>query len=255
MSKAIFITIPFSHYCEKARWALDRAGVEYEERGYLPGLNRAATVRYGGTTVPMLVHDGLVLKDSTDIVAYADRRASSAARRLVPEDAALRDEALAIEDRLDKRMGVAARAWAYTYVLEDLAILRQLATHGLPTLQRLALGSLAGPLAMVIRKGLRIGPTTREWGKTRVDEDLAFVGSMIADGRRFLVGDQLSVADVALATLSAPALLPDEYPPGLPALDALPSDASAQVRRWRETPAGQFALRIYREHRRAPRGA
>jgi len=255
MSKAIFITIPFSHYCEKARWALDRAGVEYEERGYLPGLNRAATVRYGGTTVPLLVHDGLVLKDSTDIVGYADRRTSDPRRRLVPEDPALRDEALALEDRLDKRMGVAARAWAYTYVLDDLRMLRGLASHGLPTLQRLALDPLARPLAAVIRKGLRIGPTTREWGRARVDEDLAFIAEKLSDGRRFLVGDRLSVADVALATLAAPALLPAEYPPGLPALGALPSEAAAQVRQWRETPAGQFALRIYREHRRAPRGA
>ena len=25
------ITIAFSHYCEKARWALDRAGIVFEE--------------------------------------------------------------------------------------------------------------------------------------------------------------------------------------------------------------------------------
>ena len=29
------ITIPISHYCEKARWALDRAGVAYRERAHL----------------------------------------------------------------------------------------------------------------------------------------------------------------------------------------------------------------------------
>ena len=30
------ITISFSHYCEKARWALDRCGIEFRERANLP---------------------------------------------------------------------------------------------------------------------------------------------------------------------------------------------------------------------------
>ena len=29
------VTIPISHYCEKARWALERAGVPYVERPHL----------------------------------------------------------------------------------------------------------------------------------------------------------------------------------------------------------------------------
>ena len=26
-----FITLPISHYCEKVRWALDRAGMSYDD--------------------------------------------------------------------------------------------------------------------------------------------------------------------------------------------------------------------------------
>ncbi|MCW3023116.1 MAG: Glutathione S-transferase family protein, partial [Conexibacter sp.] len=37
-ARPILVTIPISHYCEKARWALDRAGVAYEERRHLPAL-------------------------------------------------------------------------------------------------------------------------------------------------------------------------------------------------------------------------
>ena len=29
---ARLVTIPISHFCEKARWALDRAGVDYVEQ-------------------------------------------------------------------------------------------------------------------------------------------------------------------------------------------------------------------------------
>ena len=33
----MLITIPISHYCEKARWALDRAALPYESTGTCRG--------------------------------------------------------------------------------------------------------------------------------------------------------------------------------------------------------------------------
>jgi glutathione S-transferase len=39
MSTLLLHTIPFSHFCEYARWSLQRAGVEFEERASLPGLH------------------------------------------------------------------------------------------------------------------------------------------------------------------------------------------------------------------------
>ena len=44
----VLITIPISHYCEKARWALDRAGVDYEEHPHLQLIHRIAVRRAGG---------------------------------------------------------------------------------------------------------------------------------------------------------------------------------------------------------------
>ena len=34
------VTIPISHYCEKARWALDRAGIPYREERHVQGIHR-----------------------------------------------------------------------------------------------------------------------------------------------------------------------------------------------------------------------
>ncbi len=69
------ITIPFSHYCEKARWALDWCGVPYVERACLPGLHLRHTRRIGGRTVPALIRgDGSAHVDSTDILRWADAR-------------------------------------------------------------------------------------------------------------------------------------------------------------------------------------
>src|SRR6476661_1994049 len=108
---ARLITIPFSHYCEKARWALELSGVPYDEEGHLPVFHYAATIRAGAKrTVPALIHDGKVIPDSTPIIAYADEHRPGV---LLPTDPALRDEALALEDAFDRQLGPATRRWMY----------------------------------------------------------------------------------------------------------------------------------------------
>src|SRR5262245_37799596 len=97
------ITIPFSHYCEKARWALDRVGATYVEDGHLPLFHYVPVRRAGGhRTVPVLVHDGALIGDSTDIIAWADARAPGS---LLPADPVERAAALALEDDFDRQLG------------------------------------------------------------------------------------------------------------------------------------------------------
>src|SRR6187397_1237510 len=51
------ITFGFSHFCEKARWALDWHGIAYQEIGWPPGVHRILAKRCGakGTTLPILL--------------------------------------------------------------------------------------------------------------------------------------------------------------------------------------------------------
>ncbi|HEX8952261.1 MAG TPA: glutathione S-transferase N-terminal domain-containing protein, partial [Polyangia bacterium] len=140
------ITIPFSHFCEKARWALDWCGVPYVERGYLPGLHLLRTRRIGGRTVPALVRaDGSALTDSTEILRWADAQAP-AHRKLLPTDAAARAAADAFEDELDEVLGPATRLWAYAYGLRNRPLLRALVAPGLPRRRDRALLALLLPL-------------------------------------------------------------------------------------------------------------
>ena len=70
----------------------------------------------------------------------------------------------------------------------------------------------------------------------------------IADGRRYLVGDALTAADVALAALLAPAILPAEYV-GPSSLEEVPDQMRRDVEHFRQHPVGRFAARLYREER------
>src|SRR3954464_5598618 len=100
--KPVLVTIPISHYCEKARWALDRAGVAYEERRHLPVIHRVAVRRAGGPTAPVLVCPrGDVVCESADIILWADARVRSPAARMIPEDPEVAREARALADDCD----------------------------------------------------------------------------------------------------------------------------------------------------------
>ena len=79
---ARLITIPISHYCERARWALEHCQVEFEEERHLQVLHRRSVRRAGADhSVPVLVSGDQCVADSADIVAFADSLAP-AGRRL-----------------------------------------------------------------------------------------------------------------------------------------------------------------------------
>jgi glutathione S-transferase len=245
------LTIPFSHYCEKARWSLERADIAFIEDKSLPIFHVLANVRAGaGRTVPALVlPDGRVLGDSTDIVAWADRQRPGA---LLPERVVDRDASLALEDEFDTQLGPATRRWAYFHLLPHPEVLHDLA-RPTPTWQQIAL-RLTRPLAVsTLRRALRIDAAGAERSRVKIEATLARASDRLSDGRRYLVGDRFSVADLTLAALTAPVLLPDEHPSPPAPLAAFPPQARAQIAAWRATPAGVHVLRMYTAHRRQGR--
>lgn len=244
---AVLITIPLSHFCEKARWALDRVALPYREEPHIPLLNRLSTKRDERGTVPVLVHAGRRFADSTDILVHADTAAGGG--RLYPRDAALRSEVDALEDLLDAQLGPHVRRWVYAQVLPQPRLLRSLWSMGVPRREALLLPVIA-PLAIaLVRKAYNITPASAQRSLECVRAVFAQVDERLRDGRRFLVGGAFSAADLTFAALAAPLLLPAECRAASPALDAVPDAMRAEVLRLRDTRAGQFGLRLFAQER------
>ena len=75
------------------------------------------------------------------------------------------------------------------------------------------------------------------------------VESRLAGGRPYLVGDRLSLSDLAFAVAASPVVLPPNYGGPIPSFDLMPAEVRSVVKEMRARPAGVFALRIYKEQR------
>jgi len=243
------VTIPFSHYCEKARWALDRARVDYVEEPHPPILSWLATLGARGTrTAPVLVTADGVLSESTDILRFADRY-GSAPSPLFPTG---NRDVEALEDRLDERLGPAARRFAYYYVLDDRELTRALLARGVGRWESRFASRGAPLIAGLIRRGLKIDRAGFERSLTVIERELSHVEALLADGRRYLTGDAFTAADLTFAALAVPLILPQAYLRYTGDLSSLPPALWDRVATYRTRPAGRFALHIYDEERSAP---
>lgn len=245
----VLVTIPISHYCEKARWALDRAGVSYRERPHVQAIHRIATRRAGGgLTAPVLVCADGVLADSADILSWADTQ-SPPGRALYPQDAAMAAGVRQIEEDFDTRLGPHSRCWMYQQLRgrRDLAL--SYGCIGIPTWERATL-RLGYPILIgIVAHVLEVTPATavRSEGEVRAVFDA--VGERLADGRRYICGDRFTAADLTFSALAAPMLMPLGYGVRLPQPEELPAYAAEVVGELRAHPAGVHALEMFDRER------
>ena len=237
------ITIPISHYCEKARWALDRAGVRYRERAHLQVIHRFAVAgpAAGDRAGARLRRAGD--PDSADIVAWPTLGAPPSSA--VPGRPAAAAEVRALERDFDDapraaRTAVDVRRAARTSRPRD-----RLRVHRRPGLAAPRPAARATrSSARMIDRYLDVSPATAAasvgQGPRRVRR-ASPNGSPTAG--RTSCGERFTAADLTFAALAASVLMPPEYGVPLPQPDELPTPMATTVRELRAHPAGAHALR------------
>ena len=199
-----------SNYNEKARWALDFKGVPHVRRAVEPGRHvRLAKKLTGERTLPIVEFDGEPIGDSTRIIEELERRWPE--RPLYPSDPDERRRALALEDFFDEELGPHVRLLVMHYLPREPGVWLDA-----------FLPDVAGPRRTVFRAGF---PLVRRVLRSQFGIDEQSVEQahekIRAAGRRlhdevgpsgYLVGDSFTVADLALAALSAPIVAPEQFP-------------------------------------------
>src|SRR5262245_19165907 len=211
--------IRISHYSEKARWALDHKGVAHRRRAPVPGSHLAIALwlsRGHRATFPVLEIDGETIGDSTAISAALEERHPE--RPLYPADPDQRRRALELEDFFDEELGPKIRLLAWHEVTREPEGLVELVGPDVPdSLMRLDPGGRATVGYSRAFTQLRYGVRSAD---AAADARAAVMRAMERleaelDGNDYLVGDGLTVADLAAAALFYPLVNPPEGP-GLP---------------------------------------
>lgn len=242
------VTIPYSHYCEKARWALERGGITYVEETHAPIFAWRGALGAGKRrTVPVLVaDDGLVVDESTDILRWVDLHG----RPPEPYFSADLPEVETLVSMFDRRLGPATRRVGYFHVLRgDRAYVREVLATDVPAWEARGVRALGRLLPAAIRFGLKIDEAGVARSKAAIDEILATVNERLADGRRTLVGERFTAADLTFAALAAPLVMPSGYAKRFGGLSRLPPPLAVIREEVLATKAGAFALRIYETYR------
>ncbi|HEX2734297.1 MAG TPA: glutathione S-transferase family protein [Polyangiaceae bacterium] len=244
MTQPLLYVFTVSHFCEKARWALDYKGIGYQLRTVLPGPHRLTVPKLAPTSrVPVLVDGATTLQDSGPIIDYIDELHEQ--RALTPSDPALRSEAVEWEEYLDVELGEAVRRYLYRFALSAPGFVGPLYVQDGPWWARPFYTFMLRPVIAAAAK-MYLRPT--ESGAddlrriravfTRADQRLA--------EHRYLVGDEFTRADLTFAALAAPILRPAGHPAKWPPDRVCPPELIAETKDLRDSRAGRHVYELYR---------
>ena len=146
-------------------------------------------------------------------------------------------------------MGPHTRRVAYFHLLPHNKLLLDAALHRASGRDRVLFRGLLPVMRALLRRGMRITPESAARSLDRVREVFDMVGRRLAEGRRYLVAERFTAADLTFAALASPVLLPRGFGAPLPSLAELPASVLPLIEEMRSTDAGGFAQRLYRDER------
>ena len=248
MPDPTLITFPPSLDSELSRFLLTHYQIPHREHRHTLILSSFATLWHGYTVrFPLLYSDSYRLNTVRKMIDYFDPR-SPAARKLLPPGDNL-EQAKADWTCFNNTLGYATAVFGYYHLLKLREVMIIPLSDGAPEFEVSAVRLAYPVFAGFLRVSLRLTASRAEKSLDEIRKIMGMVNERLSDGRPFLMGDHFSLSDMAFAVSAAPAVWPDEYGAKLPRLADTPPPIQDAVAEMREHPAGQFALRIYRQHR------
>ena len=244
----VLYQFPISHYCEKVRWHLDAKQLPYRTRNLLPGFHRWTLKRIGSptTTVPVLREGGAATPDSLHISQLIEARHPEPA--LLPPPGAARTRCLELERFFSEEIGPSVRVWIFGMLLsEATGKLRRTFFREYGPAARFMGRLYGGLLPREVRRLYGIDDAAIERARAHTEVGLTALERELRGARRdYLIGDRLTLADLAAASMFGPLVLPPESPWRT---DDLSGAFAGVVEITRKRPAGLWVLRRYREDR------
>ncbi len=196
-----------SQYSEKVRFLLDYKGLAYRKIEVTPGVGQIEVFRLSGQRqVPVLKDGNIIIADSTAIAKYLDQEYPEPA--LIPGEPKQRGLCLLMEEWADESIGVKSRKAIFNGISQDQNFRTALLPTSTPDFVKNLVQSVPGDLLKTFGIGLGAGPDVINSAMDSIKQDLEAL-CLLLENSPYLVGDQPTLADFAVAGLSMLLKFPD----------------------------------------------
>ena len=228
---------------ECTRLVLTHYAIPFEEQDHIFGWASLMTLLHGGYgRIPLVHGTGVHTSGPRPLVDKLDPHADD--RHLLPVDPALRSQVERDWALYNGELALNVATFAYYHLLPERAAMIEALRRELPGMERRLAGPTFGMVRWVLRMLLRLSPQRAELALGRVRSILDQTDGRIGDGRRFLVGEGVTLGDLGFATAIAPLALPDRYLKHVPPFERLPDAYRAVVEEIRARPVAKFLDRL-----------
>jgi len=243
-------TFPPSLDSELARFLLKHYGIEVQEQPHALIFSFFVTLWHAGTVVfPLLYGNSFNLVGPRAMADYFDPR-SSANLHLFPQDASEKHQVDSDWILFNQTLAFATARFGYYHLLSHRDLMIRPLSLGTPSFEAKTV-QVAYPLyAGLLRLLLGLTAQKAQESLNQVRKIFDTVDARLDAKKDYLVGDRLTLSDIAFAVAAAPVVLPTNYGGPLPSFDQMPAPVQAAVTEMRARPAGAFALRVYSQRRK-----
>lgn len=243
------LEFPHSHFCEKARWALDFKGLSFDPVPILPGFHLRTVRRYAPKTfVPVLLHNNEAIQGSSTIIDCLDEHYQD--YPLTPRDEDLGRLSCEIEAEMDEKLGRPIRQILYYWLLDYPGFIRHCFAHSLPVYKQLVFRLTYPVLRKIMYRTYVISTEKVDEARCGFSQTLSELADTL-NNRKYLVGDQFSRADLTVASMLCLLVLPSEHP--LPWINIPDSRVTQFIDEYENHPVSQWVRTMYRVHRKPDR--
>ncbi|WP_414584062.1 glutathione S-transferase family protein [Scytonema sp. PCC 10023] len=196
-----------SQYSEKVRLILDYKGLEYRKIEVTPGIGQVELFRLTGQRqVPVLKDGSRYIADSTEIAKYLDSQYPE--RPLIPTDPKKRGVCLLIEEWADESIGIKGRKALFSAISQNQNFRKSLLPTNTPDVLKNLVEGVPSDVLTVLGLGVGYSPDAIRSAIADLKQDLEALVLLLAD-TAYLVGDEPTLADFAVAGMSILLKFPD----------------------------------------------
>jgi glutathione S-transferase len=250
---AALLTFPPMIDSELSRFVLNHYGVAYREEPHIFGWASILALFRGGTVqIPLFSGKGASLAGPRAMVDHFETN-HPIEKRLIPANSVLSTQVEADWYRFNGILAGATAVLGYYHLLPHRAIMIEPFCRGVPKIEASMLTSNYSVFAGLFKLLLQLNAMHARDALTQTRAIFDETDRRLADGRQYLVGDYLTLSDIALATAAAPVLLPEGYGSPMPPIEHMPSQLQAIISEMRQHETARFVEKIFRNHRQNSR--